>query len=415
MVKEEHQAHVEEHKRQAVQFKQSHKIKDAPPFTSDCAQLGSCYGVGIGLYFQIISWLRMLLLWLALASVPYIIVINTSRFTTAEFKGQAGAPGVTVLPSFNPLQAFTFAGIMDDMKDNGVLGWMNIQLPGFDGVFALSRPLFLGWISLVDAGSMAVFSVACMVLYKYASRFVKDVDDSTMEVADYTVVIRGLPETTPIDIGQHFRRFGKVMDVVLVKDFGPLLNLASTATSLEQQRRLAEERLARGRNAVAYQRQVKATEKKMAKFMEQAHGQLDAGLELKAVFVTFNTQGEASKCSAGCPKRWLSSWLLKRSDRFLGKYRFWVEAAKPPEDYIYENLHYSRVARYTRMAIVRLAVLAILLVSAAAVTKLMAINISSTRNIVWSSDVMQQKITAAMQACAALCCRAGKPLQLHTG
>lgn len=76
--------------------------------------------------------------------MPYIIVINTSRFTTAEFKGQAGAPGVTVLPSFNPLQAFTFAGIMDDMKDNGVLGWMNIQLPGFDGVFALSRPLFLG-------------------------------------------------------------------------------------------------------------------------------------------------------------------------------------------------------------------------------------------------------------------------------
>jgi hypothetical protein len=48
-------------------------------------------------------------------------------------------------------------------------------------------------------------------------------------------------------------------------------------------------------------------------------------------------------------------------------------------------------------AIVRLAVLAILLISAAAVTKLMAINISSTRNIVWSSDIMQQKINAAMQ------------------
>jgi hypothetical protein len=48
-------------------------------------------------------------------------------------------------------------------------------------------------------------------------------------------------------------------------------------------------------------------------------------------------------------------------------------------------------------AIVRLAVLAILLISAAAVTKLMAIKISSTRNIVWSSDIMQQKINAAMQ------------------
>lgn len=44
----------------------------------------------------------------------------------------------------------------------------------------------LAGISLVDAGSMAVFSVACMVLYKYALRFVQEVDDSTMEVADYT-------------------------------------------------------------------------------------------------------------------------------------------------------------------------------------------------------------------------------------
>jgi hypothetical protein len=76
--------------------------------------------------------------------VPFIIVANTSRFTTAEYKGQADAPAVTVLPSFNPLQAFTFAAIMDDMKDKGVLEWMNIQLPGFDGVFAMSRPLFLG-------------------------------------------------------------------------------------------------------------------------------------------------------------------------------------------------------------------------------------------------------------------------------
>lgn len=60
--------------------------------------------------------------------------------------------------------------------------------------------------------------------------------------------------------------------------------------------------------AVAYQRQVKASEKKMAKFMEQAHEQLDAGFQLKAVFVTFNTQGEASKCSAGCPR---SEWACR--------------------------------------------------------------------------------------------------------
>jgi hypothetical protein len=46
---------------------------------------------------------------------------------------------------------------------------------------------------------------------------------------------------------------------------------------------------------------------------------------------------------------WISSWLQRRRDRFLGKYRFWVEPAKPPEDYIYENLSVSRLSRYIRM------------------------------------------------------------------
>ena len=57
-------------------------------------------------------------------------------------------------------------------------------------------------ISLMDAGSMAVFSLACLVLYKLANRFSKAVDKATMEVADYTVIVKGLPETTPIDVSQ---------------------------------------------------------------------------------------------------------------------------------------------------------------------------------------------------------------------
>lgn len=52
----------------------------------------------------------------------------------------------------------------------------------------------------MDAGSMALFSLACLLLFKLAGRFAKAVDKATMEVADYTVVIKGLPETTPIDV-----------------------------------------------------------------------------------------------------------------------------------------------------------------------------------------------------------------------
>lgn len=54
-----------------------------------------------------------------------------------------------------------------------------------------------------------------------------------------------------MQIGHHFSKWGRVMDVVMVKDFGPLLNLASTATTLEQNRKAAETKLAHGRKAGA--------------------------------------------------------------------------------------------------------------------------------------------------------------------
>jgi len=53
----------------------------------------------------------------------------------------------------------------------------------------------------------------------------------------------------------------------------------------------------------------------------------------------------AARCAAG----WISSWVQRRRDRFLGKYRYWVEQAQPPEDYIYENLSVPRISRYIRM------------------------------------------------------------------
>lgn len=52
-----------------------------------------------------------------------------------------------------------------------------------------------------------------------------------------------------LQIGHHFSKWGRVMDVVMVKDFGPLLNLAATATSLEQQRKAVQDKRVHSRKA----------------------------------------------------------------------------------------------------------------------------------------------------------------------
>lgn len=52
-----------------------------------------------------------------------------------------------------------------------------------------------------------------------------------------------------VQVGRHFTRFGKVMDVVMVKDFGPLLSLTAQATDLKDKHNQAKERSERGHNA----------------------------------------------------------------------------------------------------------------------------------------------------------------------
>jgi hypothetical protein len=72
-----------------------------------------------------------------------MIVANTSRFTTPQHAGQDDGASMSTLPTFNILQSLTFAVMPDDEVDKGLLSWMNIQLPGFEGVFSMPRPFFL--------------------------------------------------------------------------------------------------------------------------------------------------------------------------------------------------------------------------------------------------------------------------------
>lgn len=70
-------------------------------------------------------------------------MINSARFTTEEFKGDAKNPGVAMQPTFNILQSLTFAVMPDTEVDQGLLSWMNIQLPGSQGITTMSRNFFL--------------------------------------------------------------------------------------------------------------------------------------------------------------------------------------------------------------------------------------------------------------------------------
>ena len=78
---------------------------------------------------------------LSSSQIPYLLLINTSTFTTEAFRGVANS-GVKVLQT-TTLSSFTFAAMMDDHLDNGTLSWMNVVLPGVSIVHVLQRKTFL--------------------------------------------------------------------------------------------------------------------------------------------------------------------------------------------------------------------------------------------------------------------------------
>lgn len=55
-------------------------------------------------------------------------------------------------------------------------------------------------VAIVDACSSAIFIVFCVLLTYWARLFTVQVDENTVEVADYTVVAKGLPDTNPVEV-----------------------------------------------------------------------------------------------------------------------------------------------------------------------------------------------------------------------
>jgi hypothetical protein len=55
-------------------------------------------------------------------------------------------------------------------------------------------------IAAADAIGMALCVLAFFHVSKLAHQFVYEVDKSTLEVADYTIIVKGLPEVNPIDV-----------------------------------------------------------------------------------------------------------------------------------------------------------------------------------------------------------------------
>ena len=107
--------------------------------------------------------------------------------------------------------------------DNNTLQFVNTRLIN-TWMGAESKSTYLKWISYIDASSALLALLIAIYLLHLSYQFVTKVDKRCLEVSDFTILVHGLPsDATPEEVGEHFGRFGEVIEAQLICDLGPVL------------------------------------------------------------------------------------------------------------------------------------------------------------------------------------------------
>ncbi|KAG2447732.1 hypothetical protein HYH02_007192 [Chlamydomonas schloesseri] len=365
-------------------------------FTASAKTFGAEWGVGVGLHFELMKWLRWLFLFLIICAVPFMIVIGCSVFTDATHMDDH-TYGIKKYPA-SKIHSLTFAAIVDDTIDNGTLQYMNTQIwRQWKG--PMYKSTFLTWISLVDAGAMLLFCAGLVGVWYHLKRFADYMDRTTLEAADYTVLVRGLPvDADAAQVGEHFSRYGDVMDVVLVTDrLSTTLAYCGRASHLQQKRAMVLDAAAVRNGRDEHLPKLEKLDERIAGIAEDIREVAEKPQCVRAAFVTFNSENERRACMKQCPNSWLSCLIQPRSDRYLNKCRFWVRRAAAPEDYTLEHLAVAEWQLAARELFVWVVTLVLVLLCAAAITKLTDVSNAESSTLKWYSSTLYTNTAAAVR------------------
>ncbi|KAF5835854.1 hypothetical protein DUNSADRAFT_6787 [Dunaliella salina] len=198
--------------------------------------MGYHFGVGIGLYFQMLEWLIILFSCITLLAFPFWIVVNQSVFldeankNKPEFGFKAHEDGTNLLES-------TFAAIIGPRQDpNNTLAYMLTKL-GDTWHGPQTKDSFLLWISILDVVGVVLMIILVTYFTWRADKFEDEVDKDSYDVTDYTVVVSGLPPDAGVhEVGAFFSKYGDIIDVTLVLDMEKVLLACAKAAKLDHKR-----------------------------------------------------------------------------------------------------------------------------------------------------------------------------------
>ena len=349
------------------------------PLDIGTGDLGVEMGPGIALYFNFLQWMAAVFFVLFLLNFPTIVVANAAKYwgpysVARNSSGYQAVWDAAVAGDFD-LASTTLGSVApDDVEEGEWLTYEGLAEYGF--VVSVSKRHFLYGACGADVLGTILFLIVMFFFRRRQRAIVRAVDEDSIEISDYSVAVRGLPEnaTDKEEVRCFFElKFGKVVDAVLAKNDGALVTLYRKRSKLAM------------RHDEMHARFIKTM--KGEKAMEKCRAEMDAldkkiaamkrkkNFKTKLAFVTFSEEESFVECLDASPRTWLGRWLMKPEERFRGEHAYTVEEAPAPTDVMFENLDVSDRSRSRRRAIIGLVTTTLLLVSFAAITALSALKV----------------------------------------
>ena len=352
------------------------------PLNIGTGDLGVEMGPGIALYFNFLQWMGVLFFVLFFLNFPTILVANAAKYygpysAIRNSTGYQAAWDDAMAGEFD-FASTTFGSIApDDITEDDWLIYHGFRESlGF--TIHVKKVDFLYGCAAADLMGVFAFFVVMFFFHRRQTAIVKSVDEDSIEISDYSVTVKGLPEdaTDKEEVRCFFElKFGKVVDAVLAKNDGVLLTFHKK----------------RGELAMKYDelhaKHVKKGSKSLLKQMEKTSENISAidekikkvkskrNFKTKLAFVTFSDEESLLDCLQASPRSWLGRYLMPPEERFRGTHAYTVQEAPAPTDVMFENLDVSPRSRFYRRQIIVLVTCTLLVVSFAAITAISVVQV----------------------------------------
>ncbi|CAG9311043.1 unnamed protein product [Blepharisma stoltei] len=228
------------------------------------------------------------------------------------------------------------------------------------------------WIA--DAIYTGLFIIA-LLLYTIQSKvLISKTSHKTARVSDYAIQVKGLPRdegVTPQEVKDHFRSFGKIIEVYLGRRYNDLIIfyqgraiLKKKICNREALLRFSNKDLEKDKKLKVLKLSLKRFDEKIKKEqLVKKHNELP----IKYAYITFNSKKDKQACIKAYQTKCCCSCLRKkRKDLyFRRKYPLKVFTAQEPSDIIWENLEISKCSRRFRTFLALILTLILLIISVA--------------------------------------------------